>query len=182
MSKWKRISRERVFDHKFFKVTKDIVELPTGEHIEWFFWDSTESTMVVGETTEGKLVMIQQYRYLPDEVALEFASGGSNENESLEDCAEREFEEETGYKIDKLISLGGYYETMAQLNRKIHLYYAPNLKKNSSRKKFAEITEDIEVVLMEPKDVEEKIFSNEIDSMGTSLAFMLYKEFKNKKQ
>jgi len=30
MLKWKKIKTERVFDHKYFKVNKDIVELPIG--------------------------------------------------------------------------------------------------------------------------------------------------------
>jgi len=178
MKKWKRISRERVYDHRYFKVAKDLVELPNGEQVEWLFWDSTDSTMIVAENSDGKLVMIRQYRYLPDEIALEFASGGSSEGELLEDCARREFEEETGYEASELIPLGGFYETMAQLNKKIHLFYAPNVEFKDSRDKFAESTEDIEVVLIDPSEMEADILKGEIHSMGTCLAYFLYKEFK----
>lgn len=178
MSKWEKISREKVLEHKYFQVSKDVVRLPSGEEIEWLFWDSDDSTMVVGETDEGQLVMIKQFRYLPNEVALEFPSGGSHEGETLEECARREFEEETGYVADRLIKMGGFFETMAQLNKKIHLYYAPQVKPAINRNYFSENTEDIEVVLFDPEELNKKIIANQVSSMGTCFAYYLYKEFK----
>jgi len=173
MKKRNKISSEEVFNHKYFKVNKDIVELPNGEKVEWFYWNSRDSAMVVAETPKGKLVMVKQFRYLPDQVALEFPSGHSDEGESIEDCALREFEEETDYTCENLTLLGKFFETMGQLNRQIHIYSGKCAKKINGKTKQSDITEDIEVVLLDFDEVVEMAKENKIISMGSSLAILL---------
>ncbi len=180
MSKWRKIKTERVFDHKYFKVNKDIVKLPDGRTIDWFYWFSEDSAMVVALTADNKLVMIRQYRYLPDETALEFPSGKADDGESVEDCAKREFEEETGYECKKLTKLGEFFETMAQLNRKIHIYFASDAKPAENKKRNLDENEDIEVVLIDMKDAISFVREGKISSMGSSLAVMLLKEYLSK--
>jgi ADP-ribose pyrophosphatase len=180
MSKWEKIKTERVFDHKYFKVNKDIVKLPDGRTIDWFYWFSEDSAMVAALTADNKLVMIRQYRYLPDETALEFPSGKGNDDESMESCAKREFEEETGFECGKLTKLGEFYETMAQLNRKIHIYFAADAKPAENRKRSLDENEDIEVVLVDVADAVSSVREGKISSMGSSLAIMLLKDYLNK--
>lgn len=180
--KWKKIKTERVFDHKFFKVNRDMVRLPDGREVEWLYWDSRDSTMVVPVTPDNKLVMIKQYRYLPDQIALEFPSGRSNESEKLEDCVRRELKEETGYACNGVIKLGEFYETMAQLNRRIHIYLAKDAKTSvSDQRKFKSNEPDefevTEAVLYDLSKVAEMVKENRIVSMGSSLAVLLAKEY-----
>lgn len=174
MSNWKKISTEEVFNHKYFKVNKDIVELPGGEKIDWLYWNSKDSAMIVAETPEHKLVMIKQYRYLPNQIALEFPSGHSDEGETLKDCVVREFEEETGYTCEDIKLLGKFYETMGQLNRQIHIFYGKNATTIKGKTKSGDMTEEIEVVLMDPDEVIRMAKNGEIISMGSSLAALLY--------
>jgi ADP-ribose pyrophosphatase len=181
-TKWKKIKTERVYDHKFFKVNKDIVELPGGEEIEWLYWDSHDSAMIVPVTCDNKLVMIKQYRYLPNQIALEFPSGRANEKEDIEITAKRELTEETGYTCDKLEKLGEFYETMAQLNRKIHIYLAKSAKPLSKDRRIFQSTEQDEheetkVVLLDLLEVLEMVRDNKIISMGSSLAALLTQEY-----
>ena len=184
--KWKKIKTERVFDHKFFKVNKDSVRLPDDREIDWFYWDSIDSAMVVAITEEGKAVMVEQYRYLPNEVALEFPSGGSHEGEALEDCAARELEEETGYGCDEYILLGAFHETMSQLKRKIFIYYGKGAKPVNERTRTPdngeEGIEQIEVVLEGLDKLPDRIMKGELTSMGTSLAVFLANEYRRKEK
>jgi len=180
--KWKKIKTERVFDHKFFKVNRDMVKLPDGRKVEWIYWDSRDSTMVVPVTAYNKLVMIKQYRYLPDQIALEFPSGRSNESESLEDCVRRELKEETGYSCGEVIRLGEFYETMAQLNRKIHIYLAKDVKTSAEDKKKFKSTEpdeyeETEVVLLDSNEIVKMVMQNKVVSMGSSLAVLLAEKY-----
>ena len=180
MKKWQKISSKRVFDHKYFKVGQDIVKLPDGREIEWYYWDSQDSAMVVPITHDGKLVMIKQYRYLPNQEALEFPSGHGDENESMEVCAERELEEETGYKCEKLVKLGAFYETMAQLNRQIHIYLGVNAKKLDKPVRKQDKYENIEVVLVDIDEVIKMAAEGKIISMGSSLAILLAEKYLKK--
>ena len=52
--KWKKIKTDRVFDHKFFKVSRDMVRLPDGREVEWLYWDSRDSAMIVPITSDKK--------------------------------------------------------------------------------------------------------------------------------
>lgn len=155
--------------------------MPNGHKIDWLYWDSNDSAMVVAMTPEKRLVMIRQYRYLPNEVALEFPSGRSNKNETLENCAARELEEETGYRCDGYIKLGAFFETMAQLNRKIHIYFGENATKMKNRIRTQDNSEeefeDIEIVLKDLDELVGLVMKNKISSMGSSLAVLLVNEY-----
>jgi len=184
--KWQKISTERVFDHKHFRVNKDLVRLPDDKKIEWFYWDSLDSAMIVPVTSSGKLVMIRQYRYLPNQIALEFPSGKSNKGESLEDCVRRELKEETGCTCENVIKLGEFYETMAQLNRRIHIYLAedtvlPGKNETVFSTRSQDEYEETELVLKNLTEFVKMVSENKVISMGSSLATLLAKEHLLKK-
>lgn len=177
MKKWECLKSELVFDSRYFKVRRDSVRLPNGEEKEWTYWDSGDSAMVLGMTQDKKLVMIKQYRYMVDDVVIEFPSGSCEKTETIEESAKREFEEETGYVASSLLKLGSFYETYGQLNRRIHLFFAENISK--SEKTIGpkdDVQEDIEVVLVDFERAVEMAQKNEIVAMGSALAILLLKE------
>ncbi|MBI4779299.1 NUDIX hydrolase [Candidatus Falkowbacteria bacterium] len=183
MKAWKKINSKIVYDSKYFKVRRDIVELPGKEKKEWTYWDSRDSAMVIGLTGKKELVMIKQYRYLVRDEVIEFPSGSLNKNENVKKAAKREFREETGYEIKSpLLKLGSFYETYGQLNRKIHLFFASNVVK--SKQNFAaddDVNEETEVVLVNFNQAVKLAVENKIVAMGSALAILLLKEkFKNK--
>ncbi len=177
MKKWKCKKSELIIDTKFFKVRKDVVELPTQETKEWIYWDSKDSVMVIGMTKDKKLIMIRQYRYLVGGEVIEFPSGGLQNNESTEDGTRREFREESGFICNSLIKLGSFFETYGQLNRKIHIFFAKNVvksKQNLDRGKRG--FEEIKVELVDFKKAVKLALENKIVAMGSSLAILLLKE------
>jgi len=171
MKKWKCKKSEIILDTKFLRVRKDLVELPTKEQKEWVYWDSKDSAMVIG-MTGSKVVMISQYRYLPDDEVIEFPSGGLEGHETPEECAKREFEEETGYKCNSLVKLGAFYETFSQLNRKIHIFFSNDIVKTSQK---LDSGEDISVMLVDFKKAMEMTRKNGIVSAESALAVLLLK-------
>ena len=168
---------EMVFDSKYFKLKKDTVEVAKGQQKEWTYWDSLDSVMVLGMTKDEKLVMIRQYRYLVDEVVIEFPSGACEENETIEESAKREFEEETGYVANFLVALGSFYETYGQLNRKIHLFFAQNVVLAQKLGNLTDdVPEEIEVTLVDFEQAVQLALKNEIVATGSALAILLLKE------
>lgn len=132
--------------------------------------------MVVGMTSDRKLVMIKQYRYLVDDEVVEFPSGGVKNGENIENAARREFEEESGYSCEKLIKISSVYETYGQLNRRIHIFFAPEVKKTKQNLDSGDEHEDIDVELMDFDKVVKLALENKIDAMGSALAILLLKE------
>ena len=177
MKKWKKKKSELVLDTKFFKVRKDIVELPTKEVKEWIYWDSLDSAMVLGATRDKKLVMIEQFRYLVGAKVIEFPSGGIHKGEGIKAGAKREFEEESGFKCKSLQKLGSFYETYGCLNRQIHIFFAKDVSKSKQKLDRGERGfEDIKVRLVDFRKALELALANKIVAMGSSLAILLLKE------
>ncbi len=177
MKKWKKISSKIILDTPKFKVRQDVVKLPNGELKEWPYWDSRDSTMIIGMTKDRKLVMIRQYRYLVGSEVIEFPSGGLEENETVSEAAKREFEEETGYSTESLVKLGSVYETYGQLNRRIHLFFGKDIKKSKQNPdRGGRGYEDIKVELIDFDKAVELALNNKIAAMGSSLAILLLNE------
>lgn len=176
MQKWKRLSSDIVYDSKYFRVRKDLVELPDGKKKEWTYWDSRDSAMVICMTEDKRLVMIRQYRYMVDDEVIEFPAGFNEPTENLEASARREFEEETGYVCDRLEEIGAFYETFGQLNRMLHIFFAPGAKLRQGKPLDKDDYEDIEVILVSLEDAMKMVRENAIVSMGSSLALLLLQE------
>ncbi|MEI6650320.1 MAG: NUDIX hydrolase [Candidatus Moraniibacteriota bacterium] len=178
MKRWKRSGSEIVYDSRYFRVRKDAVELHDGIRKEWTYWDSADSAMTLGMTEEKKLVMIRQYRYLVDDVVIEFPSGTIEAGESEADGARREFEEETGYVCGTMTELGSFYETYGQLNRKIHIFFSEGVMLSDHRRLSTDdVSEETEVVLVGVDEAVRLALENKIAAMGSSLAILLLKSF-----
>jgi len=177
MKKWNRISTQEVFNHKYFKVNKDIVELPDGRQIEWLYWDSNDLIMVAAMTDDKKLVMIRQYRYLPDCEVIEFPAGRIEGSESIKDAAMREFEEETGYGCSGLVDLGAYYQSYSQKKHKIHLFFGQNAEKLENPRENSDEVEDIKVDLITLDKAVKMVTENKIIGTASSLAVFLVGEY-----
>ena len=181
--KWKTKKSKLILNTKHFKVRKDLVELPTGKLTEWIYWDSLDSTMVVAITKDRKLVMIKQYRYLVGDEVIEFPAGGLHKDEDSTTGAKREFEEETGYKAKSLIKLGSFYETYGSLNRRIQIFFSPDIiKTKQNQDKGKKGFEDIKTVLINFEEAISLVLRNKIVAMGSSLAILLLQEKVKKRE
>lgn len=79
--------------------------------------------------TEGKIVLVRQFRYAYGEELLEIPAGKLNPGEDPMTAAGRELEEETGLVADKLEKLLVLYPTPGYTNEKIYIYEAVGLRK-----------------------------------------------------
>lgn len=181
MEHWKRKSSLIVYDSPFFRVKRDIVELPDGSEKDWTYWDATDGAMVIGNTPEKKLVMIRQYRYLTGGEQIEFPSGAVHEGENVEDCARREFEEESGYSCNELVKIGSFFESCSQFTRKMHLFFSKDVQKSKQRLDTgAEGFEDIKVELVTFNDAVKLAVDNKIEPLPSAMAILLLNEKVNR--
>lgn len=177
MTNWQTLSSKIILKARHFQVRENKVKLPDGRIIDWPYWDSFDSVMIIALTSDKKIVMIKQYRYLYGKECLEFPSGGLLKNENILEGAKREFEEETGYKASNLIKLGSFYETISQLNRQIHIFFTKDIQKSEQnldegRRGF----EEIKVKLIDYDQVLNLALSNKFPSMNCTLAILLLNE------
>lgn len=170
--KMKRMKRELKYKGSIVKVYMDEVELPNGKIAKWDFINHDGAAAVVPVTSEGKILMVKQYRNALDRDTLEIPAGKLDDiSEETSVCAARELEEETGYKPGKLEFLMTLCTWVAFTNEKIDVYVATDLipaKQNLDEDEF------IDVKAYSVDDLKEKIFKGELQDAKTISAILAY--------
>lgn len=119
---------EAVFHGVFLKVRHDVVHLPNGAGTasrEYIVHPG--AVMVVPVLDDGRVVMERQYRYPIQQVLLEFPAGKLDPGESPRQCAERELQEETGYRATHWARAGLMHNAPAYATEIIEVWFAKGL-------------------------------------------------------
>ncbi len=172
---WPLIASQPVFDAGLFRVTRDRARSPrTGAERDFHLLHMVDWLLVVSITAEGKLVLVRQYRHGPREVGLEVPGGlHDNVGESPEKGALREVAEETGYgnRDTTPLLLGKLRPQPALFSNRAWIYLAKDLR--SVDDQDLDAGEDIEVVLLDPQEIPERIANGEINNAMTVAALSL---------
>ena len=95
---WRRLSSEEPIDYKIFGVRRERYESPrTGQELNATIVEAPDWVNVIALTPEEQCVLVRQYRFGTERVALEIPGGMIDADESPLLAAERELREETGY-------------------------------------------------------------------------------------
>jgi ADP-ribose pyrophosphatase len=126
---------------------------------------------VVPVTDEGDLLLIRQYRYAAERTLLEVPAGTLDPDEDALTCADRELQEETGFKAEKFERIGGFYVAPSYDQEYIHIYVATGL---SESRLDPDDDEDIEVVPTSLDAALAMIERGEIEDAKTLSAILMY--------
>ena len=123
-------SSEVKYDGKFLTLTYDVATV-TKDGVEREAWREVVrhpgATAVVALRDDGKILMERQYRYAVQEALLEVPAGKLDPGESPLACAQRELEEETGFKANSWTFLGTIATSPGFCDEVIHIYLAEGL-------------------------------------------------------
>lgn len=164
---FKVTSSEIVHENLWWKYKHDKYLSSDGVEGDYYYGECSGAAMVVPVLDDGRLVLINQYRYLSDRFNVEFPCGGLNENESPALAAQRELLEETGFKINELVNIGSFESSRTFLKDRIHIFVASGLEKVTEQK--LEQTELIEVIYRRVDEFDDMIKRGEIQD-GQTLA------------
>jgi 8-oxo-dGTP pyrophosphatase MutT (NUDIX family) len=170
---WKLLHSELVFDHRWYKVRQDVVELPNGAIVDDYFLSvRPDVALVFPVTAKQEIVFVRQYRHGAGKVLIELPAGTFDpQEESAESAALRELQEETGYRATHLTRLATLYDNPVKETNKIHLFLAKNVELVSEQN--LDQTEEIEVLLIPIDAVQGKLVQGEISVSGTVAAVFL---------
>lgn len=125
----KTIRSKPIFQGKIISLQVDEVVLPDGNTSEREIVRHPGAVAVIAVTKEGKIVMVEQYRKALERSLLEIPAGKLEPGEDPALTAERELEEETGYRAEHMEYITSFYTSPGFADEIIHLYYADQLKK-----------------------------------------------------
>ena len=167
--KEKILDTEDIYEGKVFDVKKHTVELLNGDTVTREQILHNGGVAVIAIDDDGMVFMVRQYRFGAGVETLEIPAGKLEKGENPYEAGMRELREETGYKTDKLTSLGDFLPTPAYCSEKIYLYMANKLEYCGQN------LDDDEFLSVEkyPLDVlHEMVLKNEINDSKTVIAIL----------
>lgn len=155
-----------------FDIEVNRLRLPNGAEGEWECVRHPGGALAIPVTSDGKLVLVKQYRFTALGRLLEFPAGTVEMNENPAETIRREIEEETGYRANSWQKLGEFFLAPGYSDEVIYAFLAEDLEKLEHPPDQDE-DEDIEIVLLTPDEFEKAIFAGEpIDSKSISSFFL----------
>lgn len=159
------------------RFVRELLRMPDGEEIEWYFADTTPSVMVVPVTKDGEVILVKQYRHNLKKDTLELPAGVVSVDEPTDAAALRELVEETGYGLAEdgsLHFLGSYYALPSETNKYVNLYLATPVEQVDVAHGDTEIEKyfDMSTVRMPFDEAISNVGSN-IDGLETVGALLL---------
>ncbi len=169
--KTKILESKIIFSGKWLNLKEDHIIKPDGIEARYEIVERRDIVIVIAEAN-GRIFMVSQFRYAIDENSLEFPQGFIEKSETPKNAAERELEEETGYKPNSLISLGELWVSSGFLRQKAHVFTAVDLNLGTLNRDVTEA--DMGIIELSFPEIEQKIINGEIKNGPTVAAFGLF--------
>ena len=125
---WKRVSSKPIYQNRWLSLREDLVELPDGKTTIYGVVTCGDCVGILPLVDRDHVLLIQQYRYVAGRATWEMPTGGVRPGESFEEAAQRELEEEAGYKAGRLSKIVSYHTSKSVLDETAHLYLAEELQ------------------------------------------------------
>ena len=122
------LSRTLVYHSRVFDVYEGDIRLPDGRIVKQSWIDHRPCIAVVPVNNEGNVVLIRQYRHATGGMLVEIPAGNMDrENETVEQCVQRELAEETGFGAGRLVKLFEGYLVPGYCNEYMYFFLTLDL-------------------------------------------------------
>ncbi len=124
----KIIGSTRSFEGRLLKVDSVDIELPNGHKTRHEVIRHPGAVCVVALDTQGRVLVVRQYRTALERVTIEVPAGKIDPGEDPEDAVRRELAEETGYVAGDIRRLASIVSAVGYSDEIIHIYMATDLE------------------------------------------------------
>ena len=174
----KRIGERIVAKTKHFEIREVDLEFSSGRRAIHEIVDSNmQGVTVVPLLQDGTVLLVREYLTGAGEYQLELCKGGIEPGHTPEETAQRELQEEVGYRAGRLDKLAEVFLHPGYTTSKSYIFLARDLQKS---KLVGDEGEELEVVLYPFDDFEKLIDSGEIRDARIIAALYLAKRFLEK--
>lgn len=121
-SPFKTVESSTIWESRWYSLRQDKLEDEAGNAITYTVVDKPDAVWIVPVTTDGKLVLINQYRHPIAAWCLEVPSGNIEPDVEPAEMAARELKEEAG-GIAQRLELVTFFYTMKGIGNEIALIF-----------------------------------------------------------
>jgi len=129
----KLIESKVLYQGKVFRLQRDTVIEPGGVRVERDIIEHPGSVVVLPIFSDGRVLLIRQYRHSVGEFLWELVAGRKEPNETPATAARRELIEETGYTAKRLRKLMRIVPTPGFVNEWMWIFAAEGLKEGTAQ-------------------------------------------------
>jgi len=137
------------YQGRIIRVAAETVTLPNQRVTRLDVVRHPGASAVVPVTDGGTVILIHQFRHAIGGYLYEVPAGTLSPGESPEACAQREVEEETGYRPGRLVRLGAIVTAPGFSDEQIHLFLATGLQRTRQSLDHDEVLTVVEMPLDE---------------------------------
>lgn len=174
IEKWKILESRYLIRRPWLTARVDKVELPNGVvHPEYYVLEYPTWVNIIAVTTDGRFVMVEQYRHGLGDVFTELVAGVAEKGEEPLQAARRELLEETGFGGGEWQLYTVLSANPGSMNNLTYTFLATGVEKISAQ--HLDETEDIAVRLLTTDEVKAMLLSDEMKQ--SLMAAPLWKYF-----
>lgn len=161
IEKWKILESKYLVKRPWLTARVDKVELPNGVvHPEYYVLEYPTWVNIIAITTEGRFVMVEQYRHGLADVFTELVAGVAEKGEAPLQAARRELLEETGYGNGEWQLFTVLSANPGSMTNLTYTFLATGVEPVSGQ--HLDATEDIAVKLLTQDEIKGMLLENEI--------------------
>lgn len=156
LPRWTRLTSEVVVKNPWWTYRRDTFRMPNGHEGDYHLVHTNGASLVVPVRSDGRIVMVNQYRFLCDRESIEFPCGGVKDGQMYDGTARMELEEEAGLIARSWMIAGEFNPYNGVTDEICRVYIARELQSVPAK---PDATEEFEIVALTPAEIEAKIVS-----------------------
>ena len=168
---WRKLRSESVLRTPYYGVKLDKLRHPHGHEVDYYVIEHPrQAAGVVAVDTNGRVLLVQQWRHPVQKLLWSLPAGGMEEGETPEGAIIRELREETGHAAEKYELLYSYHPNPATTTQTFHLFLATGVTETTQR-----IPGEIhDVRWFDPSEIEGMLARNELMDGLTLVGIMMW--------
>lgn len=164
------VRSEYIYHGRVVTLRIDTITTPDGREIKREVVEHRGAVAIVPRLDAETVLMIRQYRPAVGETLLEIPAGTCEAGEDADTTANRELEEEIGYRAGKLRRMFSQYLAPGYSSEVLHAYFGEDLRPSRAA---ADEDEEIEVVPVKIVDIEPMILDGRIKDAKSIAALLV---------
>ena len=170
------LKQRMLYKGRKFSFEVNRFKLPNGAESDLECIRHPGGALAVPISSDGKFVLVRQYRFTAKGRLLEFPAGTVEPNETPAETIQREIEEETGYRAHQWQPIGSFFVAPGYSDEVLHAFLAQELELLDIPPE-KDVDEDLVTVLMSADEVEKAIYSGDIVDAKSISSFFLARPF-----